>query len=764
MRRILASTAVAALALATMTGLASPAAAAPDSIDLTLLGTTDVHGHIYNWDYFANAEYSKQADVLGLTRVSTYVDEVREEVGEESVILMDSGDVIQGTPLTYYYGYGDGRQAVLDGIDEHPMAQAFRHIGYDTLGIGNHEFNYGLDMLKAYERDLHTDDGGPALLGANVVDATTGDPWLEPYKIIERTIDGETVKVGVIGLVTPGVRIWDKQYVDGKLKFRDLVETAKEWVPKVAELADVVVINAHSGKGVAPDEDYDADALYENAINNVAHQVPGIDYVLFGHTHRDDPETIITNVAGEKVLLTQPYYWARSVTRTTLQLIPDTEDGEGWMVDWSGDNAPKAVARYGYQITGEDQDLKNLLADKHQSAIDYVNTPVAQSVAELKAETSRYEDTPIIDFINHVQTETVAEALGNDLGDATLISIAAPFSRTAVFPKGQVSIRDIAGLYVYENTLQAVELNGAQLRDYLEYSAKYFKQVEKDAVFDPDTGTNAEYDGERPGPTPDYNYDIISGLNYSIDISQPVGKRITGLTYPDGKPVGDTDAFVMALNNYRASGGGGYPHVADAKVVYNEQREIRQLLIEWASAKGVIDPADFFVKNWELITAPLPVTPTPTPSPTATPTVKPTSGQTDLYSTPGYHDVNGRRWFTTCEPYSQTVRCRTSIWATQVTYSNGAYQQKTAWYFNNMTYLPYMKRSQWAGNPLGHAGEWTSAEGRTWRTECDTPATGGNGCRSFIWSSFITSKLDSGGNRTYFWTQGWVFNNIVRFR
>ncbi len=629
MRRTAAGIAVASLALATMTGLATPAQADTDSIDLTLLGTTDIHGHIYNWDYFANAEYSKEADVLGLTRVSTYVDEVRSEVGEESVILMDSGDVIQGTPLTYYYGYGDGREAVLAGTDSHPMAQAFREIGYDTLGIGNHEFNYGLDMLKAYERDLQTDSGGPALLGANVIDVDTGEPWLEPYTIVEREIDGETVKVGIIGLVTPGVRVWDKQNVEGKLEFRDLVETAKEWVPVVEKEADIVVINAHSGKGATPDDGYDADVLYENVINNVAYQVPGIDYVLFGHTHRDDPETIITNVAGEKVLLTQPYYWARSVTRTTLQLVPDTEDGEGWMVDWSEGNAPNAVAKYGYEITDEDQELKDLLADKHQTAIDYVNTPVAKSVAELKADTSRYEDTPIIDFINHVQMETVADALGDDLGDATLISIAAPFSRTAVFPKGQVTIRDIAGLYIYENTLQAVELNGAQVRDYLEYSAKYFNQVEEGATFDPETGTNAEYEGARPGPTPDYNYDIIAGLDYYIDISQPVGERITGLTYSDGKPVGDDDSFVMALNNYRASGGGDYPHVADATVVYNEQREIRQLLIEWASDKGVIDPDDFFVKNWELITAPLPAeaTPTPTPTPsTSTPGTRPQPG------------------------------------------------------------------------------------------------------------------------------------------
>ena len=158
--------------------------------------------------------------------------------------------------------------------------------------------------------------------------------------------------------------------------------------------------------------------------------------------------------------------------------------------------------------------------------------------------------------------------------------------------------------------------------------------------------------------------------------------------------------------------------------------------------------------------------PSPSPSPTAstTPTVRPTSGQTDLYSTPGFHNVNGRQWFTTCEPYSQTVRCRTSIWSTQVKYVGGVYVQKTGWNFNNMTYLPYMKRAQWASNPLGHTGQWTSTDGRKWRTECDTPATGGNGCRSYIWASYITSALDARGNRTYSWTNGWLFNNIVRFK
>lgn len=613
MRKTLAGGALTALLMA---GLSVPAAADTDGIQLTLLGTSDTHGHIFNWDYFANAQYTDQADILGFTRVATYVEEVRNEVGDESVILMDSGDSLQGTPLTYYYGMGEGADEVLDGTVRHPIAETFDYIGYDTLGIGNHEFNYGLEMLGAFERDLDTANGGPALLGANVLKVGTEEPWLTPYTIVEREIDGETVKVGVLGMVTPWVSVWDKQHVEGVLEFEDLVKTAKKWVPIIQAEADVVVLNVHSGKGPVADADYDETEKYEDVINNVAYQVPGIDFILFGHTHRDEPQSYITNVAGEEVLLSQPYYWTRSITRTTINLIPD---GDGWQVDWSEGEKPSSVATYGYEITEEHDGLSALMWDKHQTAIAYVNTPVAESVEEMTTATSRYEDTPILDFVNYVQEQRIIEAMGDDLGDRTVISHAAPFSRTSVFPEGQVTIRDIAGLYIYENTLLGIELTGAQVQDFLEYSARYFKQVEPGAEFDPEDVTNAHYEGESREVL-DYNYDVLSGVHYLIDISQPVGSRIVNLSYPDGTPVGDNDLFVMAINNYRQSGGGGFPHVADAPVVWDGAEEIRQLLIDWALVNEVIDPADFFDESWFLVSE-VPEEPgEEDPDPTETPT------------------------------------------------------------------------------------------------------------------------------------------------
>ena len=152
----------------------------------------------------------------------------------------------------------------------------------------------------------------------------------------------------------------------------------------------------------------------------------------------------------------------------------------------------------------------------------------------------------------------------------------------------------------------------------------------------------------------------------------------------------------------------------------------------------------------------------PSASPSATaPTSTPVSG--DVYSTPGFHNVNGRWWYTECEPYSQTVRCTTQIWATQVSQVNGVFVPKTGWVFNNLTYLPYMTKAQWGSNPIANAGEYV-INGRKWRTECGTSWTGPNACRSFIWSTFIKATAKPGGGYTYAWTSDWVFNNIVRFK
>ncbi|GAA1735111.1 bifunctional metallophosphatase/5'-nucleotidase [Microbacterium paludicola] len=577
-----------ALVVVLVASAAVPAAAAPQDheLDLTLLATTDLHGNVASWDYFNDRPYSDRAgDSIGLASVASVVDDVRAQEGDDSVIVVDNGDAIQGTPLSYYY-------AVQEPVEQtgavHPMAAAYDAIGYDAQVVGNHEFNYGLDTLDAYEGALDF-----PLLGANVLDVTTDEPALTPYTIVTKHVKGnKPVRVGILGLTTPGSAIWDKGNVEGRLEFEDMVESAKTWVPRVkAAGADVVVVLSHAGVGTSSYDESIAPA--ENPSDVIARTVPGIDVMVVGHTHQDRPSQIVTNeVTGEEVLLTQPYRWGSAVSRVDIDL---TKVKGKWDV-----TATEATAIRTKDYP-QSQEILDLVADQHATTVDYVNQVVAQSTEELSAVTSRYEDTPIIDFIQKVQTDTVDAALeGTEYADLPVLSIAAPFSRTAVFPAGDVSVKDIAGLYVYDNTLHAVTMTGAQVKDYLEFSNRYFATVPAGTAFDPAVHTGAN-------GTPDYNLDIIAGVNYTVDVAQPVGSRIGELTLADGTPLADDAEVVVAVNNYRRSGGGGFPHIAAAPLVYDEQKEIRQLLIDWAQAKGTIDPADFWQPSWELTVAGTPI-------------------------------------------------------------------------------------------------------------------------------------------------------------
>lgn len=563
---------------------AKPNERSQQTTQLTLLATTDLHGRLQNWDYFKDAPYSDRfGNKIGLSAVSTIVDDVRDERGEQSVIVVDNGDFLQGTPMTTYYA----KQApVTETGEEHPMATGYNAIGYDAQAPGNHEFDYGLDLLDSY-----VDDADFPVLAANVISTETGEPILEPYTIITRKMGNKPVRVGILGLTTPGSMIWNKGHLEGKVTIEDMVTSAQKWVPRVkAAGADVVVVLSHAGIGLSS---YDTSTGLgeENPSDKIAAQVPDIDVMVLGHTHRvDAAEQFITNeVTGERVLLTQPMYWGQSVSDVTIDLKKIR--GQWEVVDANAEHILTSTVE-------EDPKLIEATDPAHETTIDYVNTVIAQSVTELPATESRYRDTAIIDYIQMVQTETVTNALaGTQYAGLPVLSIAAPFSRTAVFPEGDVTIRDMAGLYIYDNTLEAVVLNGAQVKDFLEYSSKYFATVAPGETFDPETDTSVVYAGQQVW---DYNYDIIAGIDYEIDLSQPVGSRIENMTRADGTPVAADDQFVVALNNYRRSGGGNFPHVSTAPVVYNEMQEIRQLLIDWAVDKGTIDPADFFEQNWTL--------------------------------------------------------------------------------------------------------------------------------------------------------------------
>ncbi len=556
----------------------------PRTTSLRVLGTTDVHGHAVNWDYFTNAEYDDAThNDVGLAKIATLVEAAREEAGRHRTLLVDAGDIIQGTQLSYYYARvdpitgGDGKRP-----PKHPMALAMNHMKYDAAALGNHEFNYGIPVLRAFEEQCDF-----PLLAANALDAKTLKPAFAPYVVKHvRVPGGPDIKVGILGLTNPGIAIWDKANVQGRMTFPGLVEQARIYVPKLRALGcDVVFCTDHSGLDGATT--YGDTVPYpENASSLVGEQVPGIDAILVGHTHVERPCSIVTNQeTGKQVVMSEPLMWGMRLSVFDFALELRHGHWEVTSVTAEVRNANTAE---------EDPEIVRLVKTEHEAVVTYVNQIVGTCDEAMSAQESTYKDTPIIDFINRVQSETVTKALaGGQYAALPVLSEASCFSRTAAIPAGQVSLRDVAGLYVYENTLDAKLLTGAQVKDYLEWSARYYVQTAPGAPVDVSHLTNAN-------DIPDFSYDVLSGLSYDIDIAQPEGSRITNLTHA-GQPLDPAAQFVLAVNNYRSGGGSGYPHVATATSLWSSSDEIRNTIIAWVQANGTIDPASFAGDEWRLV-------------------------------------------------------------------------------------------------------------------------------------------------------------------
>ncbi|MEV4938541.1 bifunctional metallophosphatase/5'-nucleotidase [Streptomyces zaomyceticus] len=553
----------------------------------TVMGTTDLHGNVFNWDYFTDKEFDDKAhNDVGLAKISTLVDQVRAEKGRRNTLLIDAGDTIQGTQLSYYYAKVDPITARRGPV--HPMAQAMNAIGYDAAALGNHEFNYGIPVLRKFEEQCDF-----PLLGANALDAKTLRPAFAPYSMHRlRTPHGKDVRVAILGLTNPGIAIWDKANVSGKMVFPGLEEQAAKWVPKLRSMgADVVVVSAHSGSSGTSSY---GDQLphIENAAGLVAEQVPGIDAILVGHAHTEIPEYRVTNKeTGKDVVLSEPLKWGQRLTLFDFDLV--WEKGR-WTVEKVGAQVLNS------NTVAEDPEITGLLGDEHRKVVAYVNQIIGTSTAVMSTADAPWKDEPIIDLINVVQAETVKAALAGGAHAALpVLSQASCFSRTARIPAGQVSIKDAAGLYPFENTLEARLMTGAQLKDYLEFSARYYVQTAAGAAVDTAKLTNA-------GGIPDYNYDAVSGLTYDIDIAAPAGSRIVNLSF-EGKPLDPAAKFVLAVNNYRASGGGAFPHVANAQQLWANSDEIRNTIIQWVQAKGAVDPGLFASVDWRLTRDGVPV-------------------------------------------------------------------------------------------------------------------------------------------------------------
>lgn len=504
-------------------------------VQLTLLGTTDLHGHIEPLDYYSN----KPAQ-LGLAKIATLIHQARAE--QPNVLLLDSGDTIQGTPLAYYF-------ARKDTSKPNPMILAMNSLGYDAMAVGNHEFNFGLDVLWKAKSDAHF-----PILAANIKqEYSSGVGHFEPF--IVKKIAG--VRVVIVGFVTPGIPRWEVPANYHGYEFEPIVDAGKRVIPEARKQADLVVVIAHSGLG--PDPAASAaiaagDIPGENAMMALAEEVPGIDVILYGHTHQEMPEKIVNGV-----LLVQAKNWGASLARVDLKLARDSTGG--WKIESKHSNVVRVT-----DAVAPDPEILKLAAPYEEATQKYLDTPVATCAKELSGAYARFEDSPLVDLINKVQMEE---------GHAD-VSMATMFFTGTRLPAGRVTIREMASLYVYENSLYTVEMSGAQLRDALEHAASFLQPWPLPA-------------GEKM-KLPDYSVDSAQGVSYVVNLRQPVGHRIENLTY-HGKPLDDNAKLRVAINNYRYTGGGHYDIYKNLPIVYRSPQEIRELIIEYITRTGVI-PTD----------------------------------------------------------------------------------------------------------------------------------------------------------------------------
>ena len=589
-RAMLAAAFVGGSAAAAALSGAPAAQAAPatgrNQFQLTVLGTTDLHNNVFNWDYFKDMPYSDSAgNKIGIAQAATLIKAVRAERGAGHTLTIDSGDTIQGTPLAYYFA----KVNPISDTVKHPMALAMNAVGYDAVALGNHEFNYGIPMLRTWEKQLDF-----PLLGANVHDAVSGRRAFTPYVLKRVKTENGWLTVGLVGFVTPGCALWDRDNVQGKLDFNGIVEEAKTVIPEMkAAGADVVIVSSHSG--ATPGSSYgDALPFPENASTQLAEEVPGIDAILVGHAHLEIPERFVINKAtGRQVLLTEPLKWGMRVAVIDLQL---TKDRGQWSVTSAHSHLLDA------KTADADPAVVGAVQAGHEATVKYVNQVIGTSTAPLSTATACWGDSAAIDAINYVQASTIKAELANGpAASLPVLSIAAAFSRAVDVKAGPLTIRDVAGLYIFDNTLLSIKVTGAQVKAYLEWSAQYFKPVAGTTARAQDVTNAATV--IAPNGTPDYNYDVVYGLDapldYEIDLARPVGDRIMKLTY-GGEPVPAEMEFAMAINNYRQSGGGNFPAVKTAPVLSNSQQEIRQRIIDYVVDRGSLDAAVFSQSNWRL--------------------------------------------------------------------------------------------------------------------------------------------------------------------
>jgi 2',3'-cyclic-nucleotide 2'-phosphodiesterase/3'-nucleotidase len=592
-----------AAALATLV-IAASLAAAP--VKLRVLETTDIHMHLLAWDYYQD----KPTEDYGLARTVSLIKAARAEV--KNSLLFDNGDLLQGSPLGDFVA----RIRPLAAGQVHPAYKVLNVLGVDAANIGNHEFNFGLPFL----RQAIAGANFPYVSANTTLDDGDGDlsndrPAFTPYVILDRTFTDESgakvaLKVGVIGFVPPQIMTWDRHHLGGRITAQDILESARRYVPEMrAQGADLVVAIPHSGfeRGELP-------RFAENSVARLA-EVPGIDAILFGHSHGEFPSAFFADypkvdlVRGtiNGVPSVMPGRWGDHLG--VIDLVLDRRNGRWHVSDSRAEIRPIRDRATRRPLVEADPVVENLIRTEHEGALQYVRGAVARTRAPIMSYFAQVTDDPSVQIVSQAQLAYARRALqGTEYEALPLLSAAAPFKAGGRqgwkyftdIPAGTLSIRSVADLYVYPNLIKAVKVRGAIVREWLEMSAGQFNRIDPAGPREQDLIN----DGFRS-----YQFDTLDGVTYRIDVTQPArytpagklvapqARRIVDLRH-DGRPLDDSATFIVVTNSYRATGGGNFPDLDGTSIVMDSPDENRDALVQHFRAAGEIDPsAD---ANWRI--------------------------------------------------------------------------------------------------------------------------------------------------------------------
>ncbi|ORM53152.1 2',3'-cyclic-nucleotide 2'-phosphodiesterase [Pantoea conspicua] len=579
-------------------------AAQAATVDLRILETTDLHSNMMDFDYYKDTPTEK----FGLVRTATLIHAARQQV--KNSVLVDNGDIIQGSPLGDYMA---ARGLKVGEI--HPVYKALNTLDYSVGNLGNHEFNYGLPYLKKALAGARF-----PYVNANVIDVKTGKPLFTPYlikstRVVDRDGKAQTVKIGYIGFVPPQIMVWDKANLQGKVRVDDITETARRYVPEMrAQGADIIVAIPHSGLSSEPYH-----AMAENSVYYLS-QVEGINAIMFGHAHAVFPGSDFASIKGADVAqgtlngipAVMPGMWGDHLG--VVDLVLNNDSGHWQVSSGKAEARPIYDAAAKKSLAAEDPALVTLLADDHRATREFVGKPIGKSADVMYSYLSLVQDDPTVQIVNNAQRAYVEHFIQGDpdLGGLPVLSAAAPFkaggrkndpASYVEVEKGPLTFRNAADLYLYPNTLVVMKVSGAQVKEWLECSAGQFNQIDPHSS---KTQSLINWDFRT------YNFDVIDGVSYQIDITQPArydaecqlihpqASRIRQLSW-QGKPIDPQATFLVATNNYRAYGG-KFAGTGDKYIAFASPDENRSVVAAYISAEtkkqGEVRPqAD---NNWRL--------------------------------------------------------------------------------------------------------------------------------------------------------------------